>query len=404
MKYNKSLFFLLSCNALIISGIPEPDSLKKVYHISEAEDIEFLAFFPEYKDVESYGSLPNYLNSTDLLALNDTVSWNDPCSYGIKSKKDLYVAKINDTFVCSPRLGTIFNKKQQFLFDIVVNPGHPLFWPVEHDVKDFPVIRHKKIATVQGPTYFYHWVIDRLPSVLLLREFLLADPEIKFIINSSDGSVASYVYEYLDLLGIPKEQVITAQANTLYYADMVYFATPFLMEPIPKQLLLTLRNALLEGVQKKKLVSHYKDNLIVVIQRREPRRRIANLDVLLEAIKSKFSDEEYELLVFNGDMSVAQQIDVFTHARLVIGVMGSGLANVLFVNPKTSIIEIHPEFFYSADKAGVNSQGGEFCWWLSSVVRATYWFVLAPFHAFDEEVICPITKINEVLEKIVLKK
>jgi len=391
---------VLLCGALFASEIPNPDSLKKVYYISNAQDIQFLAFFEQYKDTESYGILPNCVDLENLLALNSTFNWQDKNSYGIKSKKELYVATINDAYVSSPQLGTIFNKKQQLLFDIFVSPGFPIFWPIEHNVRNYEVVKYKKIATVQGPTFFYHWVIDRLPSVLLLKEFLLADPEIKLIINNQDGRVAGYVTEYLDLLGIPAEQIIVAQANTLYYADTVYFATPFLMEPIPKELLLALRSALLEGAQRKKLPVRYKNNLIVIVQRVESNRRIANLAELVEVIQSKFSSEEYETVIFDGNMSVAQQIDIFNHARLVIGVMASGLTNVLFANPQTSVIEIHPELPYLVDKAGINNWGGEWCWWLSSAVHADYWFVLAPFNLWDASVACPIDKIREILEKL----
>lgn len=312
----------------------------------------------------------------------------------------MYVASLDNAFIAPTCLGTIFDSRQQLLFEIMTSPGYPIFWPVDASIKSLPIIQYKKIATVQGPTYFYHWVIDRLPSVLLLKDFLLADPEMKLIVNNQNGYIAGYVHEYLDLLGIPVEQRLVAQKNVLYHAETVYFATPFLMEPIPKKLLLKLRQELLTAARKKSISREFNKNLIVIIQRKESDRRIANLNDLLAMINSSFDPNMYETVVFDGSVSVAEQIQIFNKARLIIGVMASGLTNMLYAEPGATVIEIHQtrDYFPPTFNAGV-----EWCWWLSSAVGLNYWLVLAPFNLADSWVTCPLESISKIFKKIVTK-
>ena len=396
-RIKKIVYLFLFCKTSFslseILQIPDPIMLKKVYNIFEAKNVEYIAEFSRYQDFVGYGELPNCLNETDIKTLNSTVNWSDAQAYQIKSKKTLYIAKMHKAFVASSYLGTVFDQKQQFLFDLDAIPGGGIFWPVQQDIKSSNVLKYKKVATVQGPTFFYHWVIDRLPSILLLRDLILRDPEIKLLINTTGGQASGYVQEYLDLLGIPREQRIVVPARTLCYADTIYFATPFLMEPIPRKLLLRLRDELVEAANKKVSSQIYKDNLIVVIQRKEANRRISNLQDLLVMVKTRFPD--CQIVEFNGDMSVSKQIQIFNHARLIIGLMASGLTNILYAKAGTQVIELHP--------ISSCSQGAEWCWWLSSAVGLHYWVLPTQFGVYDCEVKCPFDGLRNILNKIVLE-
>lgn len=385
-------FFCLMIS--LILGVSDHASLKKVSSITAAEGIEFIKKFPEYIDTAGYGERPQSLNDSHLLALNDLIDWNDPISFNIINPKDLYIAKLANAYIAPNFLGTIFDDKQQLLFEIMGSPGSPLFWPIDSSVANYNIHNYKKIATVQGPTYFYHWVIDRLPSILLLRDILVRDPEIKLVINNQ-GRVSQYVHEYLDLLGIPKDQRIIAQPSSLYHAESVYFATPFLMEPIPRKLLLELRKVLLEAAQKKSQMCTLKHNLIVVIQRKESDRQIININELISVLKTIFADSDYQLMVYDASMSIADQIQIFNHTRLAIGVTASGLTNIIYMNPGATVIEIHPQI-------NASRGGGEWCWWLSSAVGLNYKVVLTPFSLSDRFVECTIEDIKNILKKIKL--
>ena len=394
--------FFIVARLSLASNVPDPLSLVKIFHISNAKGVEFVAGFPECQDIGGYGQRPNCLDISDLQTLNTTFDWNNPESYAIKNTKNLYVAKIKNVFMDPVQLGTMFDSQQQFLFDIMVSPGYPIFWSIDGRIKNAPIIRYNKIATVQGPTYFYHWVVDRLPSILLMRDLILSDPELKIIIHNR-GGVPGYVHQYLDLLGIPQDKRIIADSNAVYYADTVYFATPFLMEPIPKNLLLTLRSELIRAAQQYSISRSYNDNLIVIIQRREADRRISNVSALIDVIRSFFTETDYEIVLFDSSTSVSEQIQIFNNARLIIGVMASGLTNILYAKSGASVIEIHPTLPYVINSAGVNHAGNEWCWWLSSAVGLDYWVLPTPFKLSDASVTCPIDDVTKILQKIAVK-
>lgn len=377
-------------------------SYEKVYDVKDIKNIEFIAEFPEYDDVIPYREKPN---CTDKLQVaNPFLDWSNPASYQIKSLKKLYVAKLPNAFVSSYNLGTMFQGNQQLLFSISWLPHHPIFFLYKENYVPLAPSKHfKKLATVQGPhTFFYHNVVDRLPSIILLRDTIMKqDPEVKLLIPKvknqfSDGQVPGYFYEYLQLLGITRDRIEHANDIYCHSADELYFATPFAMEPIPKKLLMKLRKDLVEASAKEPLSREYNHNLIVVIQREETNRCIENLDELLILLKKMFADKGYEILVYKADQSIAEQIQIFNHAKIVIGLMASGMTNIIFTNPGTAVVDIRPE----VKPQGRNNHGLEWCWWLSSAVDLNYWFILHDFLFTDRWVKCPMDHMKNTLEKI----
>src|SRR3990172_3265757 len=92
-----SCFLIIKNN--ICLDIPKANILTKVFAITHAKNIEFIAQFPDYKDYSSYGIIPFCLDISYLKTLNTEVDWSNISSWGIKSNKDLYVAKINSAFI-----------------------------------------------------------------------------------------------------------------------------------------------------------------------------------------------------------------------------------------------------------------------------------------------------------------
>jgi hypothetical protein len=364
-----------------------------VYDINDTKDIEFIAQFPEYRDTTVYGTRPNVLDASHLVDLNPLVNWDIPETYQFKNPKELYVAKLNNARVSPALIGTIFNQDQQLLFSISWNPQAPIFWA--DTTKNTKFV--KKLATVQGPTFFYHTIIDRMPSILLLRDTVLHNPEVKLLINRQ-GPIPHYILEYLDLLGINTEQIEPAGFVDMVFAEELYFATPFLMEPIPRTLLLKLRNDLLEASKMRSITRTYNDNLIVVIQRREPDRRIQNLNELIQAINGIFPSN-YEVLIFDASQSVAEQIQIFHNAKVIIGLMASGQTNIIYAKPGTAIIDIRPSL--SSGPPVKNHNGGrEWCWWLSCACDLDYWALSHDFQFSDLWVTCSIESIKQILEQV----
>lgn len=67
--------------------------------------------------------------------------------------------------------------------------------------------------------------------------------------------------------------------------------------------------------------------------------------------------------------SLAESIRyIHENARLVIGMHGGGLYNVMWVSPGTPVIELRPQ-------VGGDAHGGTLFWELSSIKNVTYWAV-----------------------------
>lgn len=375
-------------------------TLIPVYSIEQASSNVNVSYKPEYDDTEQYGELPGSESFAELEHLNSVTNWLDSQTFGIRSNKKAYVARVRDAFVSSSQLGTVFDAQQQFLFSLWVKPQQPIFWPITPEVFSYKRQHVGKLATVQGPTLFYHTVIDRLPSIFLMRNLLMSDSEIKVMINAITR-IPDYLWEYLDLLGIPRERCVEGDYQTIFSANEVYFATPFLMEPIPRKLLLSLRNTLLTAAAKKPLSRSYRNNLIVVVQRRERDRRIANIHELVALLRESFAGKDYEIVIYDASMSVAEQICLFNNARLVISPMASGLTNVLYTKEDATIIELHPQRSYITDASRINNYGGEWCWWLASAVGARYCFIALPYYLSDFSLICPLERIRPMIQKVI---
>jgi hypothetical protein len=377
-------------------SIPTPSSLAIIHNLSQARNVELITRFTSLEDTESYEELPQCLQDEQRITLNSVVDWNNPHSYKIINNKELYVATLHDAYVDPSKLGTFFDEQQLFLFDLYLRPGSPIFWFPSTTIKEYKVKSYEQLATVQGPTFYYHWVIDRLPSILLMKDQIINNPDLKLLINTDTGNVPNYVQEYLDLLGIPRNQRIVTPKKTLFFAKTLYFSTPFLMEPIPRNLLLILRSQLLDSANCKLATTKNYDNLIIVIQRKEKNRKIANIRELESLIKSLFYD--YNLVIFDGSQTIRETIRLFNHAKVIVGVMASGLANILFAKPGTTVIEIHPEFNYlELNNKRQNDGGYEWCWWLASCIGLDYWFVTAPFGVKTTFVECPLQQIKKIL-------
>lgn len=370
------------------------DSLTKIYSTDQSQNMKIISRFPQYDDEQKYGDQPHSLNSEDLLSLNSTVDWALFESYGIKSEKLLYLAKIKKGFIDTEKLGTIFDSAQQFVFQLTLFPGSPIFWPVQGVMHSDDAIKFKKLAVVQGPTFYYHWVIDRLPSILLLRDSLLNDPELRLILSNG---AKPYVAEYLELLGIPSSKFFVP-TQRFYYAEEIYVTTPFLMEPIPKKLLLQLRDELLEASAQRCSNQLFDEDLIIIIQRREPDRRISNIEQLKAELKSKFPHNK--IVVFDASGSISQQIQTINRAKLIIGVMSSGMTNVMFAKKGTTVIEIHPKLNCLVNDGCVNRAGNEWVWWLCSAVGHTYWLLPSSYKLSDARVECPIETFRNILAQI----
>lgn len=206
---------------------------------------------------------------------------------------------------------------------------HPIF-KLEH-LPSLQVIdgRVAVLSGLSGNIYF-HWMIDILPRLQILRETPgILESIDYFLFNSTEQN---FQQETLQKLGIPDHKIIESdrisylQASELIIPDFPTYtgwAAPSTIE--------FLRD--LFEQQKPNLKS---DRQRIYLSRNRARyRRVLNEQEVIDSL-TQFGFEVMEM----ESMSVQAQAHVFARARVIIAPHGSGLTNLVFCQPETVIVEL----------------------------------------------------------------
>ncbi|PSC67438.1 hypothetical protein C2E20_8901 [Micractinium conductrix] len=243
--------------------------------------------------------------------------------------------------------------------------------------------RHPALASVvqkYGGMY-YHFVEEALPRVALLLQAGRLGPDVKLLTWGQP-----YEYEYLELLGVPRSQVVPYNASRVYCADRLLVPTPTPRITPPREALQLVRTGL--GVRT--LPEDERDLIIYVSRRGQPSRRVGNEEALLEAIRAAFPGQR--LVVFNGDAPISQTIPLFQRARLVLGPHGAGLSHILFAAPGTTVVE----FLFVADPPLM-------FWHTAAALGQQYWLLPVPqAYWMGEEMQVPADEVLDILSAALL--
>lgn len=193
------------------------------------------------------------------------------------------------------------------------------------------------IIQAPGARNYFHWMIEVSPRLLALREYLRQgagplDRVLLFYDGPARFITESIEFLYPDLAGRIEYSTkpLCALENCLFFTDQTRYenhnsrwkpTTAFLSEEIDDQL------AALPPRQGP-------GRAILVTRTDAPTRRLVNEDLLLEA----FAPEGLERVAF-GDLHLRDQMKVMADARLVMGVHGAGMTNLLFCRPGTAVVE-----------------------------------------------------------------
>ncbi|KAL4425168.1 hypothetical protein ABPG75_009184 [Micractinium tetrahymenae] len=223
---------------------------------------------------------------------------------------------------------------------------------------------------------YYHFLEEALPRVALLQSSGLLTSDVKLLTWGQP-----YEYEYLDLLGIPRSQVVPFNASRVYCADRLLVPTPTPRITPPREALGLVRRGL--GVQ---TLPEGERNLLIYVSRAdEPSRRVANEEALLAAIRAAFPEQE--VAVFKGDLPPQETIELFQRARLVVGPHGAGLSHILFSAPGTTVVE----FLFLADPPLM-------FWHTAAALAQPYWLLPVPqAYWMQEEMQVPVDEVIDIL-------
>lgn len=186
-----------------------------------------------------------------------------------------------------------------------------------------------------GHDNFHHWLLDSLPSFgqAVAAGFNLADFDHVILHNNRPR----YLVESLRLLGLNPTRIQLQSPQTHFLCDQL--VVPSYSEPgrLPERFDYTPEGlqfvrALFSGSA---VASPIQNDRIIVSREKAMTRRVINGEVFHAALaKAGFSKVCLE------DYTVQQQAAIFRQSRIVVMPTGGGLANLVFCNPGTRIIEL----------------------------------------------------------------
>jgi capsular polysaccharide biosynthesis protein len=182
-----------------------------------------------------------------------------------------------------------------------------------------------------GGKNYGHFLFDSLPGVLLFYEEIL-----RGTLQILTGRLQRWQKELLRLLGVPAEKIKIVDQDSCRCASLLWPSFLYGNLNQPALFTRTVGDYLRELANPE---DRYQSAELIYISRKGlPMRRMENeADLTAILKKNGFS------ILAPENYTVEQQIKMFSRAKIIVGEMGAGLANILFAPPMCKIIEIMPE-------------------------------------------------------------
>lgn len=168
-----------------------------------------------------------------------------------------------------------------------------------------------------------HWIFQALPKIDLLRE---AGAEVERWVVTDQ--LPAYQYEAYEALGIPRRALLLRPEHSLYRFRELYACNtwPDVLPRCESVERLIDRYGGQRGGPEKIYVSRYDTPYA---------RHLLNE----ESIAGVAREEGFEVII-PGQLSLAEEIRIFRHAKVIAGPLGAGLYNAAFSEPGTRILSI----------------------------------------------------------------
>jgi hypothetical protein len=202
-------------------------------------------------------------------------------------------------------------------------------------------------VTPEAGGNYYHWLLDLLPRVLLLKHATQNFSNYDTLLLN--GSRANYERETLTVLGVPPEKIRFVDSSDRFQIASAVFPSLDINVVTPWKIR-GLRQ-LASPVQ-----SNQHRRRLYLSRARAAVRRIANEKEILEALRQHdFEIFEAETLSFRG------QADLFANASVIVAPHGAALTNIVLCQPGTHVVEI-------STRAGYR----DWYWQLATVAGLSY--------------------------------
>jgi hypothetical protein len=264
------------------------------------------------------------------------------------ANKEIFIWKLCENLCSGLYGGAVINNKNQVYERFLSFPWgkqlHPsLFSPyLGRRVTD--IDKAILLITPAPSANYYHWMVDVLPRLIMVKNQGLKDfHERKIILHKKEKA---YEKESLQLLGISSSNIIRlAPFETAFVTDLIVpdFYLSFSEQPFP--------------CWKKKLIDEFKQialteekpeaqKKIYCLRGKQKTRQLVGEERLVSVLKEKgFA------ILDPAKMTLKEQINSLAVAEVVVAPHGAALTNIIFCAKGTRIIELrsthYPQEYFS---------------------------------------------------------
>ncbi|KAK8833777.1 hypothetical protein M9Y10_037268 [Tritrichomonas musculus] len=206
------------------------------------------------------------------------------------------------------------------------------FWQY-YDTKDQDSVNLTSLEIIDQAVYYFHpfhtcyfhLLIETFPLLLSFGKKILKDSVILH------GRLLKK--QFNELLSLFEVKFIrTLYVGLPVYVKKLYVTNPYFLDGCNPNALRHFRYLILKKCQIIDLPST--KNLIY---NRKRSRFIKNFDVLVESLKSELPS--YEFIIFPDKMNIVEQAKLWRSVRFAMMIHGSTLTNIIFMRPKTVVVE-----------------------------------------------------------------
>ena len=209
---------------------------------------------------------------------------------------------------------------------------------------------HKDLV-LEGEKY-NKWLCEVFPQLFYIKIYiennkeLFINKKIVLLINYNEG----FIKESLNILNFENIIICPYKNDVEYKCKTLYMLSPYINNNPSKESITLVRQIL------------FKNNILVpkinIIIKNE---KIENFEYMIKYIKEKYGN--YEWIIYDKEeyKSIFNKIQIFSVAKLIIGLNEPELSNIIFCGDKSKVIELHP----------INC-GDMYYWNLSNIIDNTY--------------------------------
>ncbi|MGK7892315.1 MAG: DUF563 domain-containing protein [Xenococcus sp. (in: cyanobacteria)] len=205
-----------------------------------------------------------------------------------------------------------------------------------------PIVQYQgnllSLITRSGRQNYYHWLYDILPRIHLCECAVDLDKIDHILVNEF---FRHFQLETLDCLNISREKIISSyDVQHLKAENIIVTEHPNPNWTCPPQWIVNwLREQFLPKVQEN---SKLDLNTRIYIERGDSNQKRHLLNE--EEVVSFLQQEGFTSYTLS-QLSVLEQICLFSNAEIIVGVHGAGFANLAFSNKGTKIVEMFSEVY-----------------------------------------------------------